>query len=179
MALFGSSRDVSLIKSLNRELINRFIDIEVALYKLNLQITGQNIYGESNNKTYYQPVRLHSLVSREDRTIVGDDFGLDTARTSIFSFFKPDLEARNIFVDVGDIIEHDRSMYQVDNITYAQEYFAGRDEATDLGYVLNERGSYGLDLSIVVEAHITRHTSLNIEPVRSGLNRPSQLPRNL
>ena len=179
MALFGSSRDVSLIKSLNRELINRFIDIEIGLYKLNLQITGQNIYGESNNKTYYQPVRLHCLISREDRTIVGDDFGLDTARISTFAFFKPDIEAKNVFIDVGDIIEHDRSMYQVDNITYAQEYFAGKDEATDLGYVLGERGSFGLDLSIVVEAHITKHTSLNLEPVRSGLNRPSQLPRNL
>lgn len=179
MALFGSSRDVSLIKSLNRELINRFIDIEVALYKLNLQATGQNIYGESGNKTYYQPVRLHSLVSREDRTIVGDDLGLDTARISLFAFFKPDLESKNVYINVGDIIEHDRSMYQVDNITYAQEYFAGRDEATDIGYILGERGSYGLDLSVVVEAHITRHTSLNLEPIRSGINRPSQLPRNL
>ena len=36
MALFGSSRDASLIKSINRELINRFIDTEVAFYKLSL-----------------------------------------------------------------------------------------------------------------------------------------------
>lgn len=179
MAIFGGSRDVSLIKSLNRELINRFIDIEIALYKLNLQITGQNIYGESNNKTYYQPVRLHSLISRDARTIIGDDYGIDTARISTFAFFRPELEERSIVVDVGDIIEHDRSMYQIDNITYAQEYFAGRDEVTDLGHVLGERGSFGLNVSVIAEAHLTRHTSLNLEPVRSGINRPSQLPRNL
>ena len=32
MALFGSARDASLVRSVNRELINNFIDTEVALY---------------------------------------------------------------------------------------------------------------------------------------------------
>ena len=36
MALFGGQRDVSLIRSLNKELIHRWIDTEVLFYKLNL-----------------------------------------------------------------------------------------------------------------------------------------------
>ena len=37
MALFGSARDASLLRSVNRELINRYIDTEVWLYKLDLK----------------------------------------------------------------------------------------------------------------------------------------------
>ena len=36
MALFGSARDASLVRSINRELINDFIDTEIAFYKLSL-----------------------------------------------------------------------------------------------------------------------------------------------
>ena len=43
MALFGSARDASLLRSVNRELINRYIDTEVGLYKLDLQSTPSNL----------------------------------------------------------------------------------------------------------------------------------------
>ena len=179
MALFGGQRDVSFLKSINRELINRYIDIEVVLYKLNLQSTRTNIYNESNNKSYHQPVRINCLVSRDDRTSSADDFGIDTMRTAMFAFFKPDLEERAIIVEVGDIIFHDSKYYEVDNITYAQEYFAGKDETTDLGFTAGDRGSFGLDLSVVVEGHIVRMNMIQIEPVRSGINASNKIPRNL
>jgi hypothetical protein len=179
MALFGGQRDVSLIKSLNRELVNRYIDIEIVLYKLNLQTTKTNIYNESNGKTYYEPARVNCLITRDARTSTGDDYGIDTARTGQFAFFRPDLEERNIVIEVGDIILHDANYYEVDNISYAQEYFAGKDETTDLGYIQSERSSFGLDVSIVVEAHITRMNMIQVEPVRTGINKPNQVPRNL
>ena len=58
MAVFGSERDASLIKRLNRELINEIIDIEIAFYKLSLDDTEANMYDESDNKVYYSPVRI-------------------------------------------------------------------------------------------------------------------------
>ena len=39
MALFGSARDASLVRSINRELINEFIDTEIGFYKLSLNDT--------------------------------------------------------------------------------------------------------------------------------------------
>ena len=47
MALFGSARDASLIRSINRELINEFIDTEIAFYKLNLEAVQPNIYDDA------------------------------------------------------------------------------------------------------------------------------------
>ena len=179
MALFGGQRDVSLIRSLNRELVNRYIDTEIAVYKLNVQTTTTNLYNESNKKVYYQPVRLHCLITRDARSAAADDYGIDTARTAQFAFFKPDLQDKNFVIELSDIIFHDARYYEIDNITYGQEYFAGKDEATDLGFIQAERGSFGLDLSVIAEAHITRLSNIQIEPVRSGINRPNHMPRNL
>ena len=53
MALFGSARDANLIRSVNRELINKYIDTEVGFYKLNIEATKTNIYDESDDKVYY------------------------------------------------------------------------------------------------------------------------------
>ena len=53
MALFGSARDASLVRSVNRELINNFIDTEVAFYKLSLEDTRANMYDEADNKVIF------------------------------------------------------------------------------------------------------------------------------
>ena len=48
MALFGSARDASLVRTVNRELINNLIDTEIAFYKLSLQDTQANMYDEAD-----------------------------------------------------------------------------------------------------------------------------------
>ena len=60
MALFGSARDASLVRTVNRELINNFIDTEVAFYKLSLEDTRANMYDEADNKVYFSPMRIIS-----------------------------------------------------------------------------------------------------------------------
>ena len=70
MALFGSSRDASLIRAINKELINNFIDVEVAWYKLSLQDTQSNMYDEADNKTYYAPMRINCLAQKDEKTIM-------------------------------------------------------------------------------------------------------------
>ncbi len=148
MALFGSARDMSLFRSVNRELINRYIDIEVVLYKLALPDTDINIYGESDRKTYYQPVRMNCLIARDATTAQDEGFGIDSTRTALFAFFKPDLIDKNIVIEIGDIIYWDKEYYEVDNESMAQEHVAGRDELTDIG--VTGRGSFGMDLSVII-----------------------------
>ena len=180
MALFGSARDMSLFRSVNRELINRLIDTEVLLYKLNLESTDSNLYGEADRKSYYQPVRMHCLIARDSRTSSGDDYGIDTQRTATFAFFKPDLEDKNVVIQIGDILQWDGEHYEIDNQTNAQDYIAGKDPLTDLGVTTGERGSFGMDISVIVEAHATRINAINIIPVRTGVNmNQAKKPRNL
>ena len=59
MALFGSGRDANLIRSVNRELINKYIDTEVGFYKLNIEATKTNLYDESDDKVYYSVMKIN------------------------------------------------------------------------------------------------------------------------
>ena len=53
MPLFGGARDISLLRTFNRELINDIIQQEVGFYKFVLPDSNVNVYGESENKIYY------------------------------------------------------------------------------------------------------------------------------
>ena len=74
MALFGSARDASLVRSINRELINEFIDTEIGFYKLSLNDTAANMYDEADNKVYFSPMRMNCLVLKEDKSYIIIDF---------------------------------------------------------------------------------------------------------
>ena len=175
MALFGSSRDASLIKSINRELINRYIDTEVAFYKLSLNDTKANMYDESDSKTYYAPMRINCLILKEDKTYTGDD-AYDSTRLGEFAFLRSDVKDKNIVIEEGDILEYDNEFYEIDGVGSSQ-YWSGRNPDTDLGK--SDRGEFGLSVAIKVTAHVTRRNRLNIQEVRTGINRPNNIPRNL
>ena len=53
MALFGGSRDISLFKNVNSELLKDIIQTEVAYYKFALEQTTSNVYGEAVGKNYW------------------------------------------------------------------------------------------------------------------------------
>ena len=41
------------------------------------------------------------------------------------------------------------------------------------------RDEFGQSISVVCQAHVTRRNRLNIQEVRSGVNKPNSIPRNL
>ena len=52
MALYGSQRDFSLIRHINRELIGDIMSQQCAYYKLRLEETKVNLYGEAAGAKY-------------------------------------------------------------------------------------------------------------------------------
>ena len=65
MPLFGGARDISLFKTMNKELINDIIQTEIGYYKFVLQETEVNVYGESDRKIYYEPLLIPCLIDKE------------------------------------------------------------------------------------------------------------------
>jgi hypothetical protein len=53
MALFGGKRDAKFLAAINAELLNAVIDTEIEIYKLNIEQSDSNLYGESENKSFY------------------------------------------------------------------------------------------------------------------------------
>ena len=67
MALFGTQRDVSLFRHLNRELLWDIITQQCVYYQLKTAETKVNIYGEAAGARYYEePVLLNVLIDRGD-----------------------------------------------------------------------------------------------------------------
>jgi len=178
MALFGSARDASLVRSVNRELINNFVDTEIAFYKLSLDDTKANMYDEADNKIYYSPMRINCLALKEEKSYIGDDTGYDSTRAGEFNFLRDDLKEKNIIIEEGDVIEYDNEYYEIDGVGSSQ-YWTGRNPSTDIGFTEGDRDEFGLSVAVRVTAHVTRRNRLNIQEVRSGINKPSIIPRNL
>jgi len=177
MALFESARDASLIRTINREIINNIIDTEIAYYKLSLDETQANMYDESDRKVYYAPMRINCLASKEDKTYVGDDV-YDSSRNGEFNFLRDDLKDKNIIIEEGDIIEWDNEFYEIDTVGSSQ-YWGGKNPSTDLGFTEGDVSEHGYSVAVKVTAHVTRRNRLNIQEVRSGINKPNNVPRNL
>jgi len=156
--LFGSNRDFDLLVNINRELLKDVVEQEVLYYKLSLEDTLSNLYGEALNKTYLEPLYINCLITRGDQVITSDDFGPDLSREASFAFIRKDLEDVQVVPEVGDIVMWHEDYYEVDTVRENQ-LFVGRDKT----YNLSQYGSrFGSSLSIIVDCHQTRRERTGI-----------------
>ena len=88
------------------------------------------------------------------------------------------MKDKNIIIEEGDILEWDNEFYEIDTVGSSQ-YWRGTNPTTDIGLVEGDRGEFGLSIAVAVTGHVTRRNRLNIQEVRSGINRPNNIPRNL
>ena len=164
MALFGGSRDVSLFNNISKELINDIIQTEIAYYKFALEQTSVNVYGEAPGKNYYEPLKLASLINKQDQAWSSDDFGPDVNQTIGFTFLKQELKDINLVPQVGDLILFKNNFYEVDS-RIENQFILGRDP----DYALStETTNFGDSFSIIVNTHISRVEKLNLIPLRGG-----------
>ncbi len=156
--LFGTNRDFDLLVNINRELLKDVVEQSVLYYKLSLEDTLSNLYGESLTKNWMEPLKLNCLITRGDQVITTDDFGPDLSREASFAFIRQDLEDVQVVPEVGDILMWHEDYYEVDTVRENQ-LFVGRDKT----YNLSQYGSrFGSSLSIIVDCHQTRRERTGI-----------------
>ena len=150
--LFGSARDFNLLTKINRELLSDIVEQEILYYKISLEDTSANLYGEALEKIFLTPVKLNCLITRGDQVITVDEMGPDLNRESSFAFLRKDLEDSVVVPEVGDILLWQENYYEVDTVRENQ-LFVGRDNS----YNLTDYGAkFGKSVSIIVDCHLTR-----------------------
>ncbi len=164
MALFGGSRDICLFNTINKELINDIIQTEVGYYKFVLEKTVANVYGESEGKMYYEPVRIACLIDRNDQEWSSDDFGMDVDQIVDFGFLKKQLKDINLVPQVGDILLFRNNFYEVDG-TIENQILYGKDPDYAISTGTTD---FGNSHSIVVSTHMSKIEKLNLIPLRGG-----------
>lgn len=171
MPLFGGKRDISLFRHLNRELLNKIIEQKVGYYVLDLDKTKSNIYGESTEKFYKDPVLINCLIERGDREASNGDIGIDIDRKIVVRFLRDDLAGLdittngfnyNIVPAIGDIILWNENYYEIDNVNENQ-LFVGKDPSYSYDSTTN---GFGTSLSIIVTAIYVRPERFNLKQQR-------------
>ena len=164
MALFGGSRDISLFNTLGKELINDIIQSEVGYYKFALEKTTSNVYGESQGKVYYEPVRIACLMKREDQSWSSDDFGSDANQILNFRLLKEGLVDINLVPEVGDILLFINNFYEIYG-KVENQLILGRDKdyAISTGTI-----DHGSSYSIILSGYLSTVEKLNLIPLRGG-----------
>lgn len=147
MPKFVLGRDVDFFKSIARELVDDVVQNIITLFKVNLNETKVNIYGEAMNKTWMPGVNLYALVDREPETARYEGFGSDTDQNITFKVDRFKCEEVNVYPEVGDIILYNDGYFEIDNTTEIQ--YAG-------GQPYNS-------FSIVISTFMVSKSNLNIE----------------
>jgi hypothetical protein len=177
MSLYGENRDISLFRHLNRELINNIIEQKVGYYKLALDKSLPNMYGESVKKTYNDTVLLNCLIERGDTDPKTDELGMDITRGMKFRFLRDDLTGidlstelgadgkgftYNIVPEVGDVILWNNDYYEVNNANENQ-LIVGKDPSYSYA---SQTDGYGSSWSIILECFYIRPEKLGITQQR-------------
>ena len=146
---FVPQKEFDLINSMNEELIDEIVGQSVDIYKVNVERTDENVYGESTTKYYDIGFRVNCLILYNEPEIIQDEFGADL-NTNIEMYFQRENLASgslNFYPEGGDIVDWNDFYWEI-NGTSEPQLFAGHP---------------GYKHQIKATAHRSRLSSLQIE----------------
>jgi hypothetical protein len=120
MPKFLVGRDIELFKSIAREVVDDVIQNTIVLFKINMNETKVNIYGEAMNKTWHPGVEVYALIDKEPESARYEGFGLDTDQNVTFKLDRWMLEEKGVYPEVGDIINWNGGYFEIDNTNEIQ-----------------------------------------------------------
>lgn len=147
MPKFISPRDVAFFKHIAREVVDDVVQNTIVLFKINLNQTRINLYGEAVSKTWHKGIELYALIDKEATTANYEGFGIDSNQNVTFKLDRFACEEKNTYPEVGDVIYFNTRYYEIDNTSEVQ--FAG-------GLAIN-------NFSIVCTTFLANRATLGIE----------------
>jgi len=146
---FVPQKEINLINDMNEELIDEIIGQSVDVYKVNVENTDENIYGESTTKYYDVGFRVNCLINFNEPEITQDEFGSDYNANIEMYFQRANLSSGslNFFPEIGDIVDWNEHYWEINGVTEPQ-LIAGHPEYNH---------------QIKATAHRSRLSSLQIE----------------
>jgi len=146
---FVPQKEFDLINQMNEELIDEIVGQSVDIYKVNVDRTNENLYGESTTKYYDVGFRVNCLIDFTEPEIVQEEFGADLNSNITMYFQRENLSSGslNFYPEMGDIVDWNNFYWEINGTTEPQ-LFAGHQNFKH---------------NIVATAHRSRLSSLQIE----------------
>jgi hypothetical protein len=162
MALYGGSRDISFIRHINKELINNIIEQQIGYYILALDKTSSNLYGESLQKTYNDPVLVNCLIERTPPTWTETDLGTDVTQDITVRFLRDILVDIQLVPKVGDIVLWEESYYEISSLIENQ-LVVGKDPSYSYS---SSTDDFGSSISIICNTYYIPADKVAISPYK-------------
>ena len=146
---FIPQNEIDTIDSMNEELIDEIVGQSVDIYKVSIDNTEENVYGESTTKYYEVGFRVNCLILFNEPEIIQDEFGADENASIEMYFQRNNLSSGslNFYPEMGDIVDWNEHYWEINGTTEPQ-LIAGHP---------------GYKHSITATAHRARLSSLQIE----------------
>ena len=146
---FVPQKEVNLIDSMNEELIDDILGQYVDIYKVSLDETETNVYGESATKYYNVGFRVNCMLNYNEPETLQDEFGADK-NSSINMYFQRNNLASgslNFYPEIGDVVDWNEHFWEINSVTEPQLV----------------AGHQGYRHSVVASANRSRLSNLQIE----------------
>ena len=144
---FVPQKEINLFDSMNEELIDEIVGQSVDIYKISINNTEENMYGESTTKYYNDGFRVNCLINFIEPTIEQEDFGADLNASVEMYFHRTTLSEADFFPEIGDIVDWNDFYFEINSVTEPQLI----------------AGHQGFKHEIKAIAHRSRLSSLQIE----------------
>ncbi len=154
MSLFLRQRDLDLFNKISNTLIENVVETSINLYKLSVNSMIDDLYGDSLSKVYFSPIKINCLVEHEAEVTEVNEVGIDVNQNIITRFQRDTLKTKDIYPEIGDIVEWNLSFYEINDI----------DENQIIA------GNIDFNYSIICKCNLTRRSKVQIEEFRSGVN---------
>ena len=125
---FLPQRDLNVFERVNKELIgdlrlgkDGIINQQVVLYKVSVQDTQTNMYGEAaGGKKWKDGVKFACLVDAADFDWNNDEFGPDEQQNADFHILRQSLIDLSLVPELGDVIEWNWAYFEISSINENQ-----------------------------------------------------------
>ncbi|MBC8427949.1 MAG: hypothetical protein H8D94_00600 [Candidatus Pelagibacter sp.] len=145
---FLPQQEVNFIDAVNEELIDEIIGQTVDIYKVSVENTEENMYGESSTKYYNQGFRVNCLIQYNEPEFTSEDgIGADANFSIEMYFHRTTLSEAGFYPEIGDIVDWNDIYFEINTTTEPQLL----------------HGHQGFKHEIKATAHRVRLSGLQIE----------------
>ena len=117
---FIPTKEIELFDAMNEELIDEIVGQTVDIYKISIDDTDENIYGESSTKYYDQGFRVNCLINWSEPVVEQDEFGAALNTSVELYFHRTTLSEAGFFPEVGDIVDWNDFYFEINAVTEPQ-----------------------------------------------------------
>ena len=117
---FVPQKEIQLFDAMNEELIDEIVGQTVDIYKISVEDTEENMYGESTTKYYDKGFRVNCLINFIEPTMDQDDFGADLNTSIEMYFHRKTLKDADFYPEIGDIVDWNNFYFEMNSVTEPQ-----------------------------------------------------------